>query len=119
MSKEGYISKIPGWTADPALNSKINIGCDTSCKVKEGFVCSNSSTLLCSDTCHDGVFDGSVDGERSSRTLMEQCDTGGASEGCDELCQVRQGYECTLVQISLDQPKGGKFTSICSLKNGT
>ena len=105
------------WESDPLKNIDINIGCTETCKVREGFRCpkdNQGASLLCTDRCHDGVFDG-VDPligrltvPKSSDNLIsaafntettnkriadEECDTGiDKHEGCDDMCRILPGY---------------------------
>ena len=76
MSSQGYVNVQEDW------ETKTNPGCTNECTVKPGFKCAQSGSLLCIDTCHNGVLDSTDD----PRLLKEQCDTGGVQPGCDDLC---------------------------------
>lgn len=60
MSIQGYFDRNESWDTDPATNVMINIGCSDHCTIKEGFICPahDQPSLLCSDTCHDGIYEG-------------------------------------------------------------
>ena len=106
LSSQGFQGVTDGW------ETKLNPGCTQECTIKPGFKCAQSGSLLCIDTCHNGVLESHDD----SRLLAEQCDTGGVQPGCDELCQIVDGFECKTVVIGLEQPQGGKLTSVCNRK---
>ena len=80
MSPQGYIKRAETWHDDPETNHGINLGCTDHCTVKPGYVCplSDDTSLLCTNTCHDGIYDGihMANAAPNNRLLAEQCDTG-------------------------------------------
>lgn len=99
MTKSGYLNLNKNWDSNPKTNREINIACTQYCTVKTGFTCplEHQDSLLCVENCHDGLFDGPLDSTiaplEGSRTLAEECDTGG-EPGCDRMCKQESGYIC-------------------------
>ncbi|CAJ1437050.1 unnamed protein product [Effrenium voratum] len=65
-------------------------GCDESCQVEAGYTCGTGEGVtaglsLCTPICGDSLL-----------RAPEQCDDGnaGKGDGCDETCQLEQGYQC-------------------------
>jgi cysteine-rich repeat protein len=69
-------------------NSDSGDGCDSTCKVEEGYICAFSQVLkrsFCSTACGD-----------FNRIGNEACDDGNevSGDGCDHQCQLESGYTC-------------------------
>ena len=65
-------------------NATPGDGCNASCAVEVGFLCSGEPSS-CSEICGDGLVVGS-----------ETCDDGGTTpgDGCSASCAVEAGYQC-------------------------
>lgn len=58
---QGYTAQDSSWVENDVTYTCINIGCSKYCEIETNFVCpadNTYSTLMCSDRCHDGEYDG-------------------------------------------------------------
>lgn len=72
-------------------NSINGDGCDSTCQVETGWICSGGNSThpdTCIDDCQDGLNMNPVTG---------YCDDGNAiaGDGCDATCQVETGWTCS------------------------
>ena len=65
-------------------NQSAGDGCDSSCNIETGFVCSGVPSV-CTTQCGDGVIAGA-----------EVCDdqNQNAGDGCDPSCSIEDGFSC-------------------------
>ena len=73
-------------------NEKDGDGCDSSCKLEEGFICSGrygQRTLCYPVTCGDGL-------RETSGSKQEACDDGNTvdGDGCSSTCSIESGFQC-------------------------
>ena len=66
-------------------NTKSGDGCSSTCRVEDGWLCTNPGTPCVAITCGDGILAGT-----------EDCDDGNTDDddGCSSKCVIEEGYKC-------------------------